>query len=165
MGRCSIGGAVPSASILLGVGVLFVMVSCGGSEAASRRRSALARGAKDRVPTIGRARFASSSTGRWHLTFEAGRLVFHERGITLGGRRVQSPLCESGLCLSREGNVGQSRPAAGLTVGAAQISLRAAIRRLCGTRTSRGGMKALAARTGIGVDLKQFETQRATWRQ
>ena len=70
----------------------FVMVSGGGSEGASGRRSALARGAKDRVPSIGGARLASSSTGRWDLAFECGRLVYNERGITLGGRRVQSPL-------------------------------------------------------------------------
>jgi len=79
---------------------------------------------------------------------------------------VQSPLYESGaLYLSREGKVGHSRPAAGLTVGAAQISLRAAIRRLCGTMADRGGMHDSAAWTGIGVDLKQFETQCWTWRQ
>ena len=41
----------------------FVMMRCGGSEGASGRRSALARGAKDRVRSIGRARVASSSTG------------------------------------------------------------------------------------------------------
>jgi len=141
------------------------MVSCSGSEGASGRRSALARGAKDRVPSKGRARLASMSTGRWDLTFECGRVVYHKRGITLGGRLVQSPLCESGaLYLSREGKVGQSRPAAGLTVGAAQTSLRAGIRRLCGTMANRGGMQASAARTGIGVDLKQFETQCWTWR-
>jgi len=142
------------------------MVSCGGSKGASGRRSALARGAKDRVPSMGRARLASPSTWRWDLTFECGRLVFHEGGITLGGRRVQSPLWESGaLCLSREGKVGQRRPAAGLTVGAAHTSLRAAIRRLCGTMADRGGMQDSAARIGIGVDLKQFETHRWTWRQ
>jgi len=67
---------------------------------------------------------------------------------------VQSPLCQSGaLYLSREGKVGQSRPAAGLTVGAAQISLRLAIGRLCGTMASRGGMQASAARISIVVDL------------
>ena len=77
---------------------------------------------------------------------------------------MQSALYESGaLYLSREGKVGQSRQAAGLTVGAAQIRLRAAMRRLSGTMASTGGMPASAARTGIGVDLKQFETQRWTW--
>jgi len=145
---------------------VFVIVSYGGSEGASGKRSALARGAKDRVPSKGRARLASLSTGRWDLTFECGRLVFHERGITLGWRRVQSPLCKSGaLYLSREGKVGHGRPAAGLTVGVAQISLRPAMCRLCWTMASRGGMQASGARTGIGVDLKQFETQRWTWRQ
>ena len=79
---------------------------------------------------------------------------------------MKGPLCESGaLYLSREGKVGQSRPAAGLTVSAAQISLRPAMRRLCGTMARRGGMHASGAKTGIGVDLKQFETQRWTWRQ
>ena len=45
-------------------------------------------------------------------------------------------------------------------MGAAQTSLRAAISRLCGTMADRGGMHDSAARIGIGVDLKQFETQR-----
>jgi len=104
---------------------------------------------------MGRAGLATSSSGRWDLTFECGQLVFHERGITLGGRRVQSPLYESGaLYLSREGKVGRSRPAAGLTVGAAQTSLRSAICRLCGTMADRGGMQDSAARTGIGVHLQ-----------
>ena len=103
---------------------------------------------------MGHARVASSSTGRWDLTFDCARLVFHERGITLGGRRgrrVQSPLCESGaLYLSREGKVGQSRPAAGLIVGAAQISLSPAMRRLLGTMASRGGGKPLLLGSVLG---------------
>jgi len=141
----------------------FVMVSCGGSKGASGSRSALARGAKDKVPSMGRARLASSSTGRWDLTFECGRLVFHERGITLGGRQVHSPLYVSGaLYLSRERKVEQRRPAAGLTVGVAQTSQRAAMRRLCRTMADRGGMQDSACRTGIGVDLKEFETHRWT---
>ena len=92
----------------------FVIVLSGGSEAASGRKSAFARGANERVPRMGCAKFASSSTGRLDLTFEGGRSVSYERGITLGGRRVHRLLCESGaLYLSREENVGQSRPAAG----------------------------------------------------
>jgi len=88
-------------------------------------------GAKEKVPSMGYARLASSSTGRWDITFQSGRLVFQDRGNTLGGRWMQSPLCEAGaLYLSSEGKVGQSRPAAGLIVGRAQISHGTAIRHL-----------------------------------
>jgi len=59
MGRCSMGGGgtsrLHSSRSRSLVGPLralyaFFIVSCGGSEGASGRRSALARGAKDRVP-------------------------------------------------------------------------------------------------------------------
>lgn len=50
-----------------------------------------------------------------------------------GGRRLQSPQYKSGaLYLRREGKVGHSLPAAGLIIGAAHTSLRAAIRHLGG---------------------------------
>ena len=60
--------------------------------------------------------------------------------------------------LSREGKEGQSRPAAGLIVGAVQTRLRAAIRGLWGMKAWRGGMQASADNMGIGVDLKEFDT-------
>ena len=88
----------------------------------------MARGAKKRDPSMGRARLATSSTGRWDLSFKGGRSVFQESGIRLGERRVQRALWESGtLGLSREQKVLPRRPAAGLMVGVAQTSLRAAI--------------------------------------
>jgi len=79
---------------------------------------------------------------------------------------VQRPLCESGTqCLGREGKDGQRRPAAGLIVGAAQTSLNAAKRHLGGIMAWSGGMQASADSMGIGVDLKQFDTQHWTCRQ
>jgi len=119
MGRCSMGGGASrlhsssSRSLVRSLKALsaFVMVWCGGSEGASGRRSALARGAKDRVPSIGRARLASSSKGRWDQTFECGRLVFHLRGNTLGGCGCRVPYASLGpyTCVGRgrSGRVGQ----------------------------------------------------------
>jgi len=108
------------------------MILCGGSAVHSGRRGlAFARGVKEREPSIGRARLASLSTGRWDLTFKGEWFVFQESSITLGERRVQSPLCEFGArYLSRKGKVRQGRPAAGLIVGAAQTCLRTAMPRL-----------------------------------
>ena len=115
---------------------------------------------------MGSARLASSSPGRWDLTFEGGRFVFQESCITLRVRRVQRPLCESGTrCLRREGKDGQRRPAAGLIVGAAQTCLNAAMRRLSGMMAWRGEMHASADSIRIGVHLKQFDTQSWTCRQ
>jgi len=115
---------------------------------------------------MGSARLACSSTGRWDLTFEGGRFVFQESGITLRARRMQRPLCESGTrCFRREGKDGQRRPAAGLIVGAAQTRLNAAMRRLSGMMDWRGEMQASADSIGIGVHLKQFDTQRWICRQ
>ena len=109
----------------------FAMMSWGGSAFLSGRRIVFAKGAKAIEPRIGRARLATSCTERCDLTFEGGRLVFRKRGIILRGRSVQRPLCQSGArCLSREGKVRQSRPAAGLMVGAAQTSLKAVMRHL-----------------------------------
>ena len=129
-------------------------------------KGSLARGANEKDPRMGCARLASSSTGRGNLTFEGGRFVFQESGITLGGRRVQRARWESGTrCLRREGKDGQRQPAARLIVGAAQTSLREAIRRLCGMMAWRGGMQASADSMGMGVDVKQFDTQCLTCRQ
>ena len=106
---------------------------------------------KERDPRMGRARLASLSTRRWNLTFDGGWLFFQESGITLRGRWVQRDLWESGaLGLSRERNVGQSRRTAGLIVGAAQTSLRAAMRHLCQIIAWKGGMQASADRIGMG---------------
>jgi len=66
--------------------------------------------------------------------------------------------------LRREGKDGQRRPAAGLIVGAAQSSRRAAIWRLGGMMAWRGGMQASADIMGMGVDLKEFDTKRWTCR-
>jgi len=112
---------------------------------------------------MGRPRLASSSTGRWDLTFDWRRFFFQESDTTLGARRVQRALCESEtLCLRREGKDGLRQSATGLIVGAAQTSLEAAMRCWCGMMAGRGGMQASADSLGIGVDINQFDTQRWT---
>ena len=86
----------------------------------------MARGVKEWDQRMGYARLASSSKGRWDLTFKGGRLVPQESGITFGGRWVKRAQWESGgLCLRRERKVGQRWPAARLIIRATQSSLRA----------------------------------------
>src|SRR5205807_1164652 len=55
-----------------------------------------------------------------------------------------------------EGNEGGSLAAAGLISGGAQASLSAAVRRLWGRSENRGGMHALQAKIGTGVEEKQL---------
>jgi len=86
--------------------------------------------------------------------------VFQKSGMTLGGTRVESHLCESGARdLKREGTVKHKRPATGLIKGAAHSSFRAAMRTLW-IIACRGELEASAAIIGEGVNMKQFKTQR-----
>jgi len=76
------------------------MPSWEGSAVCCGRMVALARGAKERDPGMGPARLASSSKGRWDLTFEGGRLVLQESGIRFRGSGCRE-LCGSlGPCTS-----------------------------------------------------------------
>jgi len=109
------------------------------------------------------ARLASWSTGRCDLPWKGERLVLQVNGITWGGRREQRAVKESGgLYLNREGKVGQRWAAAGLIVGAAQTSNRAAMRRVWGMIAWRRGMWASADNIVVGVDQKQLNMQHWT---
>ena len=92
--------------------------------------------------------------------------VFQLSGMTLGSRRVYRARGESGaLALSRVGKDLQRRAEAGFIDVREEISLRAAIRLLCGRRTARGGRHDSAARIGVAVDRKQLVTHLCTCRQ
>ena len=67
--------------------------------------------------------------------------------------------------MSRVGKDLQRRAEVGLIDVWEEMSLRAAIRLLCGRRTVRGGRHDSAARIGTGVDRKQLVTQLCTCRQ
>jgi len=99
------------------------------------------------------------STERWDLTFDLGRLVIPESGMALGGRLVESSLCESGtLYFSRDWKVLERWAAAGLIEEGAQTSLSAAVRYLWGTIARRGGRQNSTASIEVGIDLKLLET-------
>ena len=111
-------------------------------------------------------RCASASTGRWVRTGGERSGVFQLSGMTLGSRRVHRARWESGaLALSRVGIDLQRRAEARLIEVREEMSLRAAIRLLCGRRTVSGGRHDSAARIRTGVDRKQLVTHLCTCRQ
>ena len=139
------------------------MISSLGSVGRSGRRLELIKGAKERLSRSGRVRCASASTGRWVRTGEERSGVFKLSGITLGARWVHRAGWESGaLALSRAGKDLLRRAKAGLMDVGEELSLRAAIRLLCGRSTVSGGSHDSVARIGTGVDRKQLVTHLST---
>ena len=67
--------------------------------------------------------------------------------------------------MSKAGKDLQRRAEAGLIDAGEEMSLRAAIRLLCGRRTVSGGRHDSVARIGTGVDRKQLVTYLCTCRQ
>ena len=95
-----------------------------------------------------------------------GSGVFQLSGITLRARHVHRARWELGaLAVSSVGKDLQRQAEAGLMDVGEEMSLRAAIRLLCGRSTVSGGRHDSAARIGTGVDLKQLVTHLCTCRQ
>ena len=69
------------------------------------------------------------------------------------------------MALGRVGKHLQRRAEAGVIDVGEEMSLRAAIRLLCGRRTVSGGRHDSTARIGTGVDRKQLVTYLCTCRQ
>ena len=104
----------------------------------------------------------------WEMGAQWGRGwgVFQLSGMTLGARRVHRARWKSGaLVLSSAGKDLQRWAEAGYIDIGKEMSLRAAIRLLCGRSTVSGGRHDSAARIGTGVERKQLVTHLCTCRQ
>ena len=142
------------------------MISSLGRAARSGKRVELISGAKERPSRRGSVRCASASTGRWVCTGGEGSRVFQLRGMTLGTRHVHRARLESGaLVFSSVGKDLQRRAEAGLIDVWEEMSLRAAIRLLCGRSTVSGERHDSAVRIGTRVDQKQLVIHLCTCHQ
>ena len=128
-----------------------------------REASGVQKQGKIRLRRRGSVRSASPSSGGWVRTGEEESGVFRLGGMALGGMREHRVRWKSiTLVLSSAGKDLQRRPEAGLIHVREKMSLRAAIRLLCGRSTVSGGRHYSAASIGTGVDGKELVTHLCT---
>ena len=155
-------GLCPPFYAAVGVGHDFVARQCREVRKESRVDQ------RDKRKALEKGKSKMRQCVQWEIGAQWGKGngVFQLRGMTLGGRRVHRAQWElDALVLSSAGKALQRRAEKGLIDVGDEMSLRAAIRLLCGRSTVSGGRHDSATRIGTGVDRKQLVTHLCTCRQ